>query len=169
MLNVKNIKDLSKKQEKLDSFIINNNNSTDVISKNKFALKIEVYEFINEIGAHKHWKKKKYDENKVQEELIDILHFTLFFIYKTNLEYTSKELNSNNDIIKSNIKLTNKNELFEFVQEIEKQFLNCMEKEDFIMCLCLIDYLNDLLFKTNIFDAYDKKYQINVQRQLEKY
>lgn len=168
MLNQENINNLCQKQKHLDSFIIENNNSTNVFAKNIFALKIELYEFINSLSAHKHWKKTPYNKDNACEELMDMLHFSLFALYSTNKTISQNEIKFNYKIIENEMNCK-ENDMFTLVLKIEKIVLDILKSEDFLKLVCFIDYINDKLFANDIFKSYDQKYQINIKRQTEKY
>ena len=64
MLTPQTLKELRKKQKKLDEFIIQKKNLTDVDNKSgfirtKIALLVEIGELANELKTFKHWKSQK--------------------------------------------------------------------------------------------------------------
>jgi len=94
MLSLETIKKLQLEQEKLDQFIIEKKNLTDVKSKKSFirtkiALLVEIGELANELKTFKHWKSQK-DINweKAKEELIDCLHFYLSWSNSFQIDFS---------------------------------------------------------------------------------
>ena len=83
MLSPTTLKKLQAEQKKLDEFIIQKNNITDINTQKSFirtkiALLVEIGELANELKTFKHWKsQKEVNWEKAKEELIDCLHFYL--------------------------------------------------------------------------------------------
>lgn len=163
MLDFDQILLLCSKQKNLDDFIISENSSEDVLEKNYFALKIELYEFINELSVHKHWKKKPFSQIKAQEELIDMLHFSLFLLYRSSVDFNSKVIKNIYDNFE-NYELN-----LESILKLESTFLKMYKNRSYLEIVCFIEYLNSILFNSDLFLHYDLKYKKNIERQKQNY
>jgi len=95
MLTPQTIRELQNEQQKLDEFIIQKKNITDIESENSFirtkvALLVEVGELANELATFKHWKnQKEVDWEQAREELIDCFHFYLSFTNNFHIDFSN--------------------------------------------------------------------------------
>lgn len=168
---MKDMKILQQKQLDLDTFIIENNNlkGEDLFMNKVIALDVEVAEFMNNIESFKHWKKNKGKDNII-EEGIDCLHFILSLANDLNHKlkvdipqvkdfekgYIERQCNCEYTYIKGLIWLTL------FVNRDAKALDLILESLLKILAFNKIHYVT---FK----NAYDTKYQINIDRQNEGY
>jgi len=93
MLTPQTIQELQNEQQKLDEFIIQKKNLTDIDNKvgfirTKIALLVEIGEFANELATFKHWKKStEINLEQAREELIDCLHFYLSWANNFQIDF----------------------------------------------------------------------------------
>jgi dimeric dUTPase (all-alpha-NTP-PPase superfamily) len=94
MLSNETLKKLQTEQKKLDEFIIQKKNLTDIDNKKgftriKIALLVEIGELANELKTFKHWKnQKEVNWEKAKEELIDCLHFYLSWVNHFQIDFS---------------------------------------------------------------------------------
>ena len=161
------MKELQKKQLELDKFIYESNNITDVgdIFYNKIiALDVELGEFINEVQSFKHWKKNKImDKNKTIEEACDCLHFVLSLANDMEVELKYMEamkMSRDINLLYRYIKATLWKEIY--IEDDEKSLNKILS--------LLIGIIKELGFTyEDLIKEYDRKYEINIQRQKEGY
>lgn len=166
------MEELQIKQLKLDEFIIKKHKleKQDLFGNKVIALDVELSEFMNNIESFKHWKKNKGKPN-VLEEGCDCLHFIFSLSndlnYELNIPFSpnisNHTLNSKNDCI---------NQLYANAKRILwKDIAECKNSKGLDQILWILvralkhcDYSWEELIK-----EYDKKYEINIQRQNEGY
>ena len=161
------MKELQKKQLELDMFIYESNNITDTgdIFYDKItALDVELSEFINEVKSFKYWKKNKImDSNKTIEEACDCLHFILSLANDMEIELKYIEaMKMAKDV----------NLLYRFIKAtLWKDIYLDDESESMNKVLSLlIGIIKELGFTyEDLIKEYDRKYEINIQRQREGY
>lgn len=176
VLSLKTLNYLQEEQKKLDIFIHQQNGieMKDTFYLRKIALLVEVGEVANELKSFKYWKKDKdVSLEKVQEELIDCLHFFLSLANCSQIsfnEYFSpkieKKLDTNKillTIFKGTGRLIwlkeEKNKENEKFYYCYYQWLSIFEK------LCWqIDFDEEKLL-----EVYNHKNKINQERQLKNY
>ena len=166
------LKDLQDKQLELDKFIYESNSISDIATlydKKIIALDVELSEFINEVKSFKYWKKnKEVDRNKVIEEACDCLHFILSLANDKELTLkrnnVSKLLKDINDIDFAYMCIKDvlwRNICFE---------IQCTAINLEAMLELLIYIIKQLDFTyEDLIKEYDRKYEINIQRQREGY
>ena len=166
------LRQLQEKQAELDKFIYESNNITDIASlydKKIIALDIELSEFMNEVRSFKYWKKnKEINRNKVIEEACDCLHFILSLANDKELilkrNNVSKLLKDINDIDFAYMCIKDilwRNICFE---------IQCASSNLEAMLELLIYIIKQLDFTyEDLIKEYDRKYEINIQRQVEGY
>ena len=170
------MKELQKKQAELDKFIYNKQGIplNDLKLKEKIiALDVELSEFANEIEFFKYWKVNK-GKNKILEEACDCLHFILSIAnaLKVNLdEFVDIENIKNEKLFcysVENIYIATKLYLLEDVLDCEgtysREEATCIIFENLVMMILKIGFTYEDLIK-----EYDRKYEINIQRQKEGY
>ncbi len=158
---------LIKKQKELDKIIsdrMDPSNLKVINFKRKFALLIEISEFANEVKWFKYWSQKKPDFNKVKEELIDVIHFTL----SISSEYIkNSQIDTNifyNKINHQEVQINDKNigqnffELINLASDPQSSIINIWK------------YLNmfiEFFFNNEdqLMDFYNRKNAINAKRQ----
>lgn len=166
------LKDLQDKQLELDRFIYESNSISDIATlydKKIIALDVELSEFINEVKSFKYWKKnKEVDRNKVIEEACDCLHFILSLANDKELTLkrsnVSKLLKDINDIDFAYMCIKDilwRNICFEI--QCTSSNLEAMLE----LLICIIKQL-DFTYE-DLIKEYDRKYEINIQRQKEGY
>ncbi len=160
------LKKLFSLQAELDKIITNNH---DLVHKNLFSKKIialivEVSELANATKCFKYWSyKPPAPKEIVLEEFADCLHFAMSLGVEIGFEHFNKIKYE-----KSSIPLYE--QLLNLYIDIN-DFLACRNEENFV------SIFNDLLCmglsmnftESDLFDAYKKKYQINLNRQVEGY
>lgn len=161
------MRDLQKKQYELDKFIYKENGIIDVkdIELDKIiALDVELSEFMNEVKSFKYWKKnKEIDRVKVIEEASDCLHFILSLANDNNVDMAITNVISMTDDINMAYRVV-KACLWEGVYLDNKwSYLKNMLR-GVIIILEELGFTYDDLMK-----AYNKKYEINIKRQMEGY
>ncbi|AFN65336.1 hypothetical protein WEN_02765 [Mycoplasma wenyonii str. Massachusetts] len=86
------LSELVEYQKKLDSKVFEiqkpNLDEYHLLVARKTALVSEYFEFLNETKLFKYWTNKEIELEKLYEEFIDIVHFTLSLLYVYNLEET---------------------------------------------------------------------------------
>lgn len=79
-------------QKRLDSKVLElqtpNLDTYHLLLSRKIALVSEYFEFLNETKLFKYWTRKEIELEKLYEEFIDIVHFTLSLLYVYELEDT---------------------------------------------------------------------------------
>lgn len=166
------MKELQKKQLELDKFICESNNIADIESlyDNKIiALDVELSEFMNEVKTFKHWKKnKEIDRSKVIEEACDCLHFILSIANDKDIELKIIKLE------KAFRDLHDVNFAYMCIKEmLWKDIYSGMQCNEFnlgVVLGILIYIIEELGFTyEDLIKEYDRKYEINIQRQVEGY
>ena len=161
------MKGLQNKQLELDKFIYESNNivdTGDIYYDKIVALDVELGEFINEVKTFKYWKKNKVmDSNKVIEEACDCLHFILSLANDMEIELKYIEaMKMAKDV----------NLLYRFIKAtLWKDIYLDDESESMNKVLSLlIGIIKELGFTyEDLIKEYDRKYEINIQRQREGY
>ncbi|AKU79469.1 dUTP diphosphatase [Spiroplasma turonicum] len=158
---------LSKKQEELDSYIMNSQNLTlnDEIDNMKLvALLVELSEFINECRAFKFWSKKPpSDKSVILEEFVDGLHFIISIgndiMYNfSNFEYKN---NNNKDLNEWSIEVYNMvMNFYNFKSHKNYQIMF----NSFLNCLRILNYTTE-----DVLDSYNLKNATNFKRQDNNY
>lgn len=163
---------LQGKQSKLDCFILkkHNLNSEDLFLEKVISLDIELGECMNNIETFKYWKTKK-GKDKILEEGCDCIHF--IFSLANDLNYGLNMPFSPN-ISNHNLKSKNTciNQLYASAKRVLwKDVAECRSGKALDQILWILvralkhcDYTWEELIK-----EYDKKYEINIQRQNEGY
>lgn len=161
------MKGLQKKQLELDKFIYESNNITDTgdIFYDKItALDVELSEFVNEVKSFKYWKKNKImDKNKTIEEACDCLHFILSLA--NDMEVELKYIEAMKIAKDANL-------LYRFIKATLWKDLYLDDNSESINKIfsLLIGLIKELGFTyEDLMKEYDRKYEINIQRQREGY
>lgn len=161
------MKELQNKQLELDKFIYESNgiaDTGDIYYDKIVALDVELGEFINEVKTFKYWKKNKVmDSNKVIEEACDCLHFILSLANDMEIELKYIEaMKMAKDV----------NLLYRFIKAtLWRDIYLDDESESMNKVLSLlIGIIKELGFTyEDLIKEYDRKYEINIQRQKEGY
>lgn len=148
------IKDLQLKQQQLDDFIIKNNNIQVSDSEMLKNMILACHDEISEV-------KESPDD---VEEYIDVLHFVLSIANRCDLELSEYRIYSY-----ENYKPTLGRLLLDFTRET-KCFKHWSKKKGNTIPLNLnimidIIYGNCKRLGADMFEEYEKKYQINIERQ----
>lgn len=168
------MKELQKKQLELDKFIYNKRGIplNDLKLREKIiALDVELSEFANEIEFFKYWKVNK-GKDKILEEACDCLHFMLSIAntVKTELNYVDMYLEGETLM---DMYLCIKCFLFEDIasyvctnEKVDEE----TEEAINITFNILIKMVKEAGFTyEDLIKEYDRKYEINIQRQKEGY
>jgi dimeric dUTPase (all-alpha-NTP-PPase superfamily) len=140
----------------------------------KIALLVEIGEVANELKSFKYWKKdKKIDLEKIQEELIDCLHFFLSLANCSQISFDKyfspkieKGLNVNKlllTVFKITVRLNWPKE--GKARESEKIYYHYYRWLSIFERLCQQIDFNE----KKLLEVYNRKNKINHQRQLENY
>ena len=179
VLTQKTLKLLQEKQKKLDIFIHQQNklDLKETFYLRKIALFVEIGEVANELKSFKYWKKdKKINLEKVQEELIDCLHFFLSLANSAEVNFSAygfqnffheKDFVLNNLLLNlfertKKLNLPQKKKIDNKVSKTEKNYQNWLRTFERVCWQAKLD-------ETKLLDVYNKKNKINQQRQLENY
>lgn len=173
---IKELPTLLNKQNELDRFIYkeNNVNRNEIIEDKKVAAIVELGEMANEEQSFKYWKKdnspKKYEDGstRVLDEYVDVLHFGLSL---------QNYMLDNNDKFKQFTTKINIDELTAnplSKQQVVLQVVNHILRVGQDEYVFLLDWIILLAVKLNlssdeILKEYDRKYQINIDRQRQGY
>lgn len=162
------MKNLQKKQNKLDIFIYESNGIKDVgeIEFEKLtALDIELGELANEIKFFKYWKKDKYiDRLKVIEEACDCFHFILSLANDSEV---------NLQVIPYGSFARDIGTLYRYMKATIWKDIYLDDNWEFGLkrvLMLLVAMIEELDFTYNdLIREYDRKYEINIKRQKEGY
>lgn len=162
------MKELQMKQNRLDKFIYESNNITDVgeIALDKLtALDIELGELANEIKFFKYWKKNKLvDKSKVIEEACDCLHFVLSLANDNNVNLQVMAYGTfSRDVgtLYRYIKATLWKDIY-----LEDKWEEGLKR----ILMLLVAMIEEIDFTyADLLREYDRKYEINIKRQKEGY
>jgi dimeric dUTPase (all-alpha-NTP-PPase superfamily) len=141
----------------------------------KIALLVEIGEVANELKSFKYWKKdKKIDLEKVQEELIDCLHFFLSLVNGSQInfnEYFSPKIENKLDTNRLLLIIFKATARLYWLKE-EKTRKN--KKDGKIYYYYWLSNFEKLCWQINfdekkLLEVYRRKNEINKQRQLENY
>lgn len=162
------MKELQKKQNKLDVFICESNGIKDVgeIEFEKLtALDVELSELANEIKFFKYWKKDKYiDRSKVIEEACDCFHFILSLANDNEVNMQVMPYGTfTRDIgtLYRYIKATIWKDIY-----LDDNW-ECGLKRILMLLVAMIEEL-DFIY-ADLIREYNRKYEINIKRQKEGY
>ncbi|WP_342268675.1 dUTP diphosphatase [Spiroplasma endosymbiont of Aspidapion aeneum] len=166
MIDFKTLEKIRCKQKELDAFLLKgqDTNSVELKEKRVLAFIVELCEFLNEEKSFKYWKKDKtIAREKLVEEYIDGIHFLMSLINEQNLDF-------NNYKIKDN-----KHEKFHIISlsivENAARYSHTRKIEDlwkFVdLYLSLTSHID--LEEDELFDIYDKKNKINIDRSNNGY
>lgn len=164
------MKGLQLKQLELDKFIIKKHGleGKNLFENKVIALDVELSEFMNNLETFKHWKINKGKPNAL-EEACDCLHFILSIandiIHTLKLpvvRMTKSELSTD---IKTNM---------QYVNIKKKLFMDVLGYEDGKALDIILNRLVKMLRYhgytwEDLTKEYDRKYEINIQRQNEGY
>lgn len=168
---MKDMKILQQKQLDLDTFIVGNHNlkGEDLFLEKVIALDVEVAEFMNNIESFKYWKTKKGKDNII-EEGIDCLHFILSLAndFRHNLKVDIPQVKDfENRYIERqcNLEYSYMKRLIWIKLSINRNPNTLDEILESLLQILALNKIHYVTFK----NAYDAKYQINIDRQNEGY
>lgn len=159
---------LLKKQQELDDYIMRERGLThdETIEQRKLAFVVELAELAQEWRGFKYWSDNQEPSEKMLEEYVDVLHFALSLhnYHEHTVENTAYQLGLRNEY-------TNERETPLTVAFLEvllvATYTNVCEGELLANTLILGDWLG--LRADDILKEYDRKYQINIERQNNGY
>ena len=159
-----NLNPLFKKQKELDGYIYEKNNVTakEVFERKIVALLVELGELANELQFFKYWKENiSIDRQRAIEEFIDVIHFVIGLAVDLGVEeheYTEMMPKDLNELF---IGIANLATLLSVTKEKEhaKSLLNN---------IIALGYQLGLDEQT-VIEAYNKKNEVNYQRQENGY
>ena len=197
VLSLETLNYLQEEQRKLDIFIHQQNGleMKDTFYLRKLALLVEIGEVANELKSFKYWKKdKEINLEKVQEELIDCLHFFLSLANCSQIDFTNcrfrkfSEQEKKFDLDRMNRLLINIFCKTKFTLPLTDQHHlyykeNLNKKNDSIILEYLkrrslyrswLGYFEEICWRVGLnekklLETYDRKNKINQERQLNNY
>ncbi|KLL02925.1 MAG: dUTP diphosphatase [Mycoplasmataceae bacterium CE_OT135] len=179
VLSQKTLNLLQEKQKSLDVFIHQQNKleMKDTFFLRKIALFVEIGEVANELKSFKYWKKdKKVNLEKIQEELIDCLHFFLslansakvdFMAYRFQNFLSEREFALNNLLLNlfqrtKKLNLPRPRKIKGKSSKTEKNYQDWLRTFEKLCWQAKLD-------EKKLLSVYTKKNKVNQQRQLENY
>lgn len=166
---IKALPTLLKKQQELDDYIMRERFLThdETIEHRKLAFVVELAELAQEWRGFKYWSDNQQPSDKMLEEYVDVLHFALSLhnyyggdthhVTSVMADVSEKELYSNATPLEI---------LLETLQIcVDKYHWN--DGVSLLLVLLLAKRLE--LRENDILKEYDRKYQINIERQNNGY
>ena len=159
-----NLNSLFQKQAELDKYIYSQNNVTakEVFERKIVALLVELGELANELQFFKYWKENiNIDRQRAIEEYIDVIHFTIGLAVDLGIDEHKYIETQPRDLNKLFIGITNLATVLSTSKEKEyaKSLLNN------IIALGYQLGLDEQI----VIEAYNKKNEVNYQRQENGY
>lgn len=159
-----NLNTLFPKQAELDKYIYQKNNVTakEVFERKIVALLVELGELANELKFFKYWKENiNIDRQRAIEEYIDVIHFAIGLAVDLGIDEHKYTNTKPKDLNKLFIGITNLATVLSTSKEKEhaKSLLNN------IIALGYQLGLNEQI----VIEAYNKKNEVNYQRQENDY
>lgn len=159
-----NLNPLFQKQAELDKYIYSQNNVTakEVFERKIVALLVELGELANELKFFKYWKENiNIDRQRAIEEYIDVIHFAIGLAVDLGIDEHKYTETKPRDLNKLFIGITNLATVLSTSKEKEhaKSLLNN---------IIALGYQLGLDEQT-VIEAYDKKNEVNYQRQENGY
>ena len=159
---------LLKKQQELDDFIMRERFLThdETIEHRKLAFVVELAELAQEWRGFKYWSDNQQPSDKMLEEYVDVLHFALSLhnYYNGDTELVITALSG---CLKT-LKLNAQDESMAFINVMERS--RSREWAEGVALLYVIAIGRILeLNGDDILKEYDRKYQINIERQNNGY
>lgn len=159
-----NLNTLFPKQAELDKYIYQKNNVTaEQVFKRKIVAFIEeLYELGNELQFFKYWKENiNIDRERAKEEYIDVIHFTLSIALDLGVnehKYIATKYRDLNDVF---LGITNLATVISISKDKEhvKSLVNNVISLGYQLGLT----------EQDIIEAYDKKNEVNYDRQQNGY
>lgn len=158
---------LLEKQQELDDYIMRERGLThdETIEQRKLAFVVELAELAQEWRGFKYWSDNQQPSDKMLEEYVDVLHFALSLhnYYEHTTESVVYQLGLRNEY-------TNEKETplaVAFLEVVIVATDDVCEGELLANALILGDWLG--LRVDDILKEYDRKYQINIERQNNGY
>lgn len=165
-LNKADLMYLLDKQEKLDSDIRKRFEIKDITWKSgmskqhEIALRVEVSEFVNTAyKSWKYWKTKDMNYDDILEEAIDVIHFVMLQVNKSDLSIEENAVIMSYEIHNLD-KLVNEEEVRETLYDMIQSYYS--EQDILYKLLQVLDYYD---FNTKqIMTMYNKKNEVNFKR-----
>lgn len=169
LFNEQQIKEIWEMQKHLDTVIRENNeidNNTDLNEEKYLALKCELFEFANEIESFKFWKKNK-GKDHILEEACDMLHFVF------SLAIDNEVAIEQNDEDVKDLDL-DKYPINELIVILDDMVSRCYFTGQWYFLNAVLTFLAVALAKyeftvDDLYNAYMKKNEVNIQRQADNY
>lgn len=160
---------LLKKQQELDDYIMRERGLThdETIEHRKLAFVVELAELAQEWRGFKYWSDNQQPSDKMLEEYVDVLHFALSLhnYYKGDMHHvTSVAAGVNGKELYLN---TTPLEIFSETLQLCGDKYHWSNGVSLLLVLLLAKRLG--LEENNILVEYDRKYQINIERQNNGY
>src|SRR5690606_10787731 len=155
---------LFKKQKELDKYIYEKNNVTakEVFERKIVALLVELGELANELQFFKYWKENiKIDGQRAIEEYIDVIHFAIGLAVDLGVDEHEYSKMEPRDL----------NKLFIGIANLATVLSTSKEKEHaktLVNNIITLGYQLGLDEQT-VIEAYNKKNEVNYQRQENGY
>src|SRR5690606_2292519 len=159
-----NLNSLFKKQKQLDKYIYKKNNVTakEVFERKIVALLVELGEFANELQFFKYWKENKnIDGQRAIEEYIDVIHFAIGLAIDLGIDKHEYSETRPRDLNKLLIGIANLATVLSASKEKE-------HAKTLVNNVIALGYQLGLDEQT-VIEAYNKKNEINSERQNSNY
>lgn len=166
---IKALPTLLKKQQELDDYIMRERFLThdETIEQRKLAFVVELAELAQEWRGFKYWSDNQEPSDKMLEEYVDVLHFALSLhnYYGGETAFTVDSIKSTSEVWKDDGK-ARALKMFSVILEHNYDYSWCDGLTLYmvaVLSMCLELQVDDIL------KEYDRKYQINIERQNNGY
>ena len=171
MISINNLKKLQDKQKVLDEYILNLNQTSrsKTLEKRELAFIVELCEFANEHRDFKYWSQKRSSSKAILiDEYVDALHFLISLSIDLNIKFENL---SKTSVCKQNKNFDSLTSLLIWLIQVFSKFITNKNEitffETVFMFLKIADFLN--YSEEEILKGYEKKHQINYERQKSNY
>lgn len=160
---------LLKKQQELDDYIMRERWLTheETIEQRKLAFAVELAELAQEWRGFKYWSDNQQPSDKMLEEYVDVLHFALSLhnYYKGDMHYVTSVAAG----VSEKYLLLNSTPLEIFSKTLQLFGDGCHWSDGASLSLVVLLAKSLGLEENSILKEYDRKYQINIERQNNGY
>ena len=159
---------LLEKQQELDGYIMRERGLThdETIEQRKLAFVVELAELAQEWRGFKYWSDNQQPSDKMLEEYVDVLHFALSLhnYYKGDTQYAMSI-----SLTLEEKEYASESKVLELFSEILQLNDNHYWREGTMLIVVVMLGNKLLLSGEDILKEYDRKYQINIERQNNGY
>ena len=165
---IKALPTLLEKQRELDDYIMRERGLThdETIEQRKLAFVVELAELAQEWRGFKYWSDNQQPSDKMLEEYVDVLHFALSLhnFYGGDTDFTSSSVKSTTEKWSGDKPYP----LIVFLSIINHNYDYSWNSGVTLYMVLVISIRLDLQVD-DILKEYDRKYQINIERQNNGY